>query len=129
MADVQTQTYVDFGGSQRTSVEGFTWNAGGEIHESRPSSATIVEKDGGLPNHSFSFDWVDAAYALLQILWPLHLTTGAYEVRPDDGSVTATNPSISGNGVLNLGSMPFTNGGILRVSSTVEVDSATLATS
>ena len=127
MADVQSQTYVDFGGSQRTSAEGFTWNAGGEIHESRPSSATIVEKDGGLPNHSFTFDWVDASYALLQILWPLHLTTGTYEVRPDDASVGGTNPKISGNGVLELGSLPFMNGQPLRGSSTVHVDSATLA--
>jgi len=109
--------------------EGWTWNAGGDIHESRPSSASIVEKDGGLPNHNFTVDWVDASYALLQILWPLHLTTVAYELRPDDGIVAGTNPSLAGNAVLNIGSIPFTNGGIVRGSSTFEVDSVALATS
>jgi hypothetical protein len=129
MADVITQSYVSVGGAQRTMAEGWTWNAGGDIHESRPSSASIVEKDGGLPNHSFTVDWTDASYAFLQILWPIHMTTAAYELRPDDGSVSGTNPSLAGNCVVNIGSVPFTNGGIVRGSSTFEVDSATLATS
>ncbi len=129
MADVISQSYVSIASSQRSTAEGWTWNAGGDIHESRPSSATIVEKDGGLANHSFTVDWVDASFALFQVLFPLQLTTTAYELRPDDANVGGTNPKLTGNAVVNIGSVPFVNGGIVRGSSTFEVDSATLGTS
>ncbi len=128
MADVISQSYVSIAGSQRTMAEGWTWNAGGDIHESRPSSATIVEKDGGLPNHSFTVDWTDASFAFFQVLYPLQLTTTAYILRPDDAAKGGSNPQLAGNAVVNIGSVPFVNGGIVRGSSTFEVDSVALTT-
>lgn len=129
MADVPTQTYVDIGGAQRTSAQGWEWAAAGDVHESRPSSASIVQHSGGLPNHSFTVSWVDTSYALLQILWPFHLTSQNYEVRPDDATASGTNPKISGAGIVTLGNLPMGNGAQLEGSTTVNCNTATLATS
>lgn len=129
MADVITQSYVDIGGSQRTSMTGWEWTTAGEVHESRPSSATIVQHSGGIPQHSFTASWVDASYALLQILWPYHLTSQTYEVRPDDAVTSGTNPEITGAGIVQVGNLGFSNGAQLEGSTTVSCNTATLATS
>ncbi len=129
MADVPTQTYVDIGGAQRTSMTGWEWATAGDVHESRPSSASIVQHSGGIPSHSFTATWVDVDYALLQILYPFHLTSQNYELRPDDAAVSGTNPSLAGAGIVQVGNLPMGNGAQLEGSTTVSCNTATLATS
>jgi hypothetical protein len=73
--------------------------------------------------------WVDVSYALLQILWPFHLTSQVYEVRPDDAAASGTNPELGGAGIVQLGNLPMGNGAQLEGSTTISVNTVTLATS
>lgn len=128
MPDVQTQTYVSVAGSQRTSCTGWSLTPGGEIFESRPSSATIVQHSGSIPKWVLPVTYVDEAYALFQLLHGWHLSSQNYEVRPDDGAVAVGNPKISGAGIIEMGGAGFGNGQQLEPTFNIHANTSVLAT-
>lgn len=128
MADTITAgTFLSVAGTQRERVEKWEINHAVEIHESRPSGTlaspkTAADKDAGLADYTITFDSVDLSFTDYQAYYPLHGTKVAYEARPKNLAVSATNPKLTGNAILELGSVPFEQGGIVRFSATLHCD-------
>lgn len=128
MADViQGGVFLEIDSMDETSfVEEWTFNAGGDVHESRPSDAGEVKKDGGIPNDTISFTWVDQGGAFFQYLFANRYSKVPYEARPNNAPASGTNPKLTGNAVLELGAVTFENGGIIRGTGVLHCDGTPL---
>ena len=128
MADtIVAGTYLSIAAVQKERVEKWEINHAIEIHESRPSGTlaspkTAADKDAGLADYTITFESVDTSFADYQTYYTQHGTKVAYEVRPKNLAVSATNPKLTGNAILELGSVPFEQGGIVRFSATLHCD-------
>lgn len=130
MADtIQGGTYLTIDGTQHPGIEMWSLAEPVEIHESRPSGTvaspeTAVRKDGGLKNPTISLGTVDTDYATFKELYAKNGTKVPVVGRPRNEAEAADNPSLSGNAVIELGSIEFAQGGIVRMSPTLHVDGA-----
>jgi len=102
-----------------------------ETQEVRTFDANFVQKEAGMENHSFTATFVDnTTYTLVQALDAIAGTKVAFELRYDDGTVTASNPKWTGNCIVPRAAPPATQGDVARFSVTFQVDgAATMATS
>tara|TARA_R100001443_G_scaffold115992_1_gene135201 strand:+ start:10817 stop:11224 length:408 start_codon:yes stop_codon:yes gene_type:complete len=73
--------------------------------------STFKSRQGGLKDGTLSIEFQQdfASSEVDQTLWPLLGTTTAFVLKPTSGSVSATNPSYSGNILVNQ-HQPVANG-------------------